>query len=85
MAQTLANAPFGAIFKDRHSENDAPVLARGPVAPGFWRQLLAALHETRQRQAEREIARFLHLSGPFTDQVERELERRIHNGQLRDI
>lgn len=85
MAQTLANAPFSAVFKDRRSENEAPVLKRPPAAPSFWQHMLAALHESRQRQAEREIERFLHLSGPFTDQVERELERRIHNGQLRDI
>ena len=85
MAQTFADAPRGAIFQDRRSENEAPVRARPPASPTFWQHLLSALHESRRRQAEREIARYLEAAGPFTDAVEREMERRIHTGGLRDI
>jgi hypothetical protein len=46
--------------------------------PGFWRKLLVAMHAARQRQAEREIALYLHsIGGKFTDEAEREIERRF--------
>ena len=46
--------------------------------PGFWRKLFAAMHAARQRQAEREIALYLHtIGGKFTDDAEREIERRF--------
>jgi hypothetical protein len=45
---------------------------------GLLRRLLDALMESRRRQADREIARFLAGSGgKFTDEVEREIERRF--------
>ena len=45
---------------------------------GFWRRVLGALQESRQRQADREIARYLHLhAGKITDEAEREIERRF--------
>jgi hypothetical protein len=45
---------------------------------GWFRQLLSALMESRQRQADREIARYLAGSGGrFTDETEREIERRF--------
>ena len=41
-------------------------------------QALAAMHAARQRQAEREIALYLHsIGGKFTDEAEREIERRF--------
>ena len=44
---------------------------------GFFSRLLAAMMLSRQRQAEREIASFLAASGgKFTDECEREMERR---------
>ena len=44
----------------------------------LWRRLLDAMMESRRRQADREIARFLANSGgKFTDEVEREIERRF--------
>ena len=53
---------------------DTPALPR----PGFFRRLLAAMGEARQRQAEREIANYLCASGgKFTDESEREIERRF--------
>ena len=46
--------------------------------PRFFRRLLAALVELRQRQADREIAMYLHsVGGKFTDEAEREIERRL--------
>jgi glyoxylase-like metal-dependent hydrolase (beta-lactamase superfamily II) len=46
--------------------------------PTFWSKLLAAMMASRQRQAEREIARYLRdHGGKFTDEAEREIERRF--------
>ena len=48
------------------------------VTPGFWRRLFNAMIEARQRQVDREIARYLRAcGGKFTDQAEREIEERI--------
>ena len=44
--------------------------------PGFFRWLADALMHSRQRQADREIARYLS-NGKFTDEAEREIERRF--------
>ena len=45
---------------------------------GLWRRFLDALMASRQRQADREIARYLHLhAGKLTDEAEREIERRF--------
>jgi hypothetical protein len=43
---------------------------------GFFRRLINAIFVSRQRQVEREIARYLQ-NGRFTDEVEREIERRF--------
>jgi hypothetical protein len=43
---------------------------------GFFRRLVNAIYVSRQRQVEREIARYLR-NGKFTDEVEREIERRF--------
>jgi hypothetical protein len=46
--------------------------------PTFWHKLLAAMMASRQRQAEREIARYLrNHGGRFSDEAEREIERRF--------
>ena len=44
--------------------------------PGFFRLLLNAMMQSRERHAEREIARYLG-NGKFTDEAEREIERRF--------
>ncbi len=52
--------------------------ARQPAKPGFFKRLLAAAMRAQQRRAEREIARYLAMSGlKFTDSTEREIERRL--------
>ena len=43
---------------------------------GFFRWLFEAMMQSRQRHAEREIARYLK-NGKFTDEAEREIERRF--------
>lgn len=44
--------------------------------PGFFRRFLTAMMAARQRQADREIERYL-LNSKFTDEAEREIERRF--------
>jgi hypothetical protein len=45
---------------------------------GFFARLLEAMAVSRQRDAEREIARYIAGSGgKFTDETEREIERRF--------
>jgi hypothetical protein len=48
-----------------------------PVRKSFWARLYGAIVESQQRRAEREIARFLATRGPLTDEVEREIMRRL--------
>ena len=46
--------------------------------PGLLRRIVAAMQEARLRQAEREIALYLTRNGgKFTDEAEREIERRF--------
>lgn len=46
----------------------------------LWRHILNSLVESRQRQADRDIARYLGgAGGKFTDEAEREIERRLLN------
>ena len=55
-------------------------LTRTPTrsGQGFFARLLAAMMASRQRQADREIARYLAgTGGRFTDETEREIERRF--------
>jgi hypothetical protein len=53
----------------------------GPTAarkPGFLHRLFVAAQEARMRQAEREIALYLtRTGGKFTDEAERQIERRF--------
>lgn len=58
----------------------APVKVATKVAPqrGFFGRLMDAMMAARMRQAEREIALYLdHTGGKFTDEAEREIERRF--------
>ena len=46
--------------------------------PSLFSRLIAAMMVARSRAAEREIARYLHgTGGKFTDEAEREIERRF--------
>ena len=49
--------------------------------PGFFKRVLKAMVEARQRQAEREIAQYLAMTGgKLTDDIERTIERRFLKG-----
>jgi precorrin-6x reductase len=48
-----------------------------PARKPFWTRVIAALAAQQQRRAEREIARYLATRGPLTDEVEREIMRRL--------
>jgi len=52
------------------------LIARTPAQtrPGFFRRFLDAMMRSRQRQADREIARYLE-THRFSDETEREIER----------
>ena len=68
-----------------HTAVATPALARDLASnpstrrssPGFFGRLFAAMHVARQRGAEREIALYLGTGGKFTDESEREIERRF--------
>jgi hypothetical protein len=56
------------------------VFTKNPAArkPSLFSRLIAAMMVARTRQAEREIARYLNgTGGKFTDEAEREIERRF--------
>jgi hypothetical protein len=70
IASSAAAQSAGALTKEK-----APPATRGPL-----RRLIDAVERANMRKAEREIARFL--GGPgakFTDESEREIERRLTN------
>lgn len=48
-----------------------------PAKLGLLRRIYDAIIEARQRQAEREVTRFLATHEKFTDQLEREMMRRL--------
>ena len=66
----MAYAP--STIATRNFLADTPIRIR----PGFFRWLATVMMESRSRQAEREIARYLG-NGKFTDETEREIERRF--------
>jgi len=64
----MAHAPSAVAQRDLIPA--APARTR----PGFFRRFLDAMMQSRQRQADREIERYLQNS-KFTDETEREIER----------
>jgi hypothetical protein len=65
----MAYVPYTSATRD--FVTDKPERKRG-----FFRRLANAIYVSRQRQVEREIARYLQ-NGKFTDEAEREIERRF--------
>jgi hypothetical protein len=64
----------------------APAKAAAKVAPqrGFFARVVDAMMAARMRQAEREIGLYLDRSGgKFTDDAEREIERRFLSSSSR--
>ncbi|HZP70422.1 MAG TPA: hypothetical protein VFB29_10805 [Pseudolabrys sp.] len=57
---------------------DTASTATPPARRGLLGRLYEAMIAPHQRQTEREIARYVrHIGGKFTDEAEREIERRI--------
>ncbi len=65
----MAYAPTTVASRD-FASNETPTKTR----PGLFRWLANAMMLSRQRQADREIARYLQ-NCKFTDESEREIER----------
>ena len=65
----MAFVPYTSATRD--FVTDKPERKRG-----LFRRLANAIFLSRQRLVEREIARYLH-NGKFTDETEREIERRF--------
>ena len=58
-------------------------LVRAPARPSLLARFTAAMMVSRQRQADREIARYMNLNGgKLTDSAEREIERRFLTGNF---
>jgi len=64
----MAHAPSAVAQRDLIPK--APARTR----PGFLRRFLEAMMQSRQRQADREIGRYLQ-THRFSDETEREIER----------
>jgi hypothetical protein len=61
---------------------ESPAVKRA-TGPGLFSRIYATLAAARMRQAEREIARYLYGNGgKFTDEAEREIERRFLSNNL---
>ena len=79
----LADTAFAGVASPssaRKVQNTTATARRDakPYQQNLLSRLLATLIEARQRQAEREVARYLATTGgKFTDQVEREIQRRL--------
>ena len=72
-----------AFFSHALSPTDALAARSGttPERNGFFARLLMAMMQSRQHQADREIAQYLaRCGGKLTDASEREIERRFLAG-----
>ena len=82
-AATFADTSFaGGVFQPSTFSPDTRAPSSRQRAQAYrqnpFSKLLALLIAARQRQAEREIARYIATTGgKFTDQVEREITRRL--------
>ena len=81
MANTHTALDFTAIPATKTAAKAAPKTA---THPGFFSRMFQVLTAARLRQAEREVARYLRdTGGKFTDEAEREIERRFLSHQSR--
>ena len=83
MATSSLAASRGGTFEKSTTKSITSETAsqRKPVAQtrrGFWQRFLDSIIEARQRQADREIARFVQSrGGKLTDETEREITSRF--------
>jgi hypothetical protein len=78
MTYAVHQRDFVPYFRDK-----APTTRSNPVAnkAGVLRRIFDAIIEPRQKQADRDIARFLARSGGrLTDDIEREMTRHLFTG-----
>ena len=72
---------YAAHHKDFGPPISAPQARDNPkpdAKAGFWRRLLKAVSNSRQRRADRELARFIQgRGGRLTDELERDLIRHM--------
>lgn len=81
MATTHTAADFTAIPATKPT---AKAAAPAATKPGFFSRMYQVMTAARLRQAEREVARYLaDTGGKFTDEAEREIERRFLSNQSR--
>jgi len=59
------------------ASHDVAFHGSAPAKTGFFRRLLTAIERANMRRAEREIAAHFAVDAKFTDEVEREIERRF--------
>jgi hypothetical protein len=85
MAATRTAHDFTAIPAPKTAAKAAPKAAAKPATtPGFFSRMFQVMTAARLRQAEREVARYLaDTGGKFTDEAEREIERRFLSNQSR--
>jgi len=74
LAKSSAKSPAKSLAK---SSAMTRVLAAVAPRRGFFTRFFDAIAEARMRQAEREIARYFAGGVKFTDEAEREIERRF--------
>lgn len=68
-------------YTDQELAATAPSVEQAPRKP-FWRRLYDSLIKSQQRRAENEIARYLASHGGLlTDDMEREIMRRMSGGR----
>jgi hypothetical protein len=78
----MAYTSSAPISREMLFANSAAVSKSSVDKPSFFGRVFAAMMVARTRQAEREIARYLNgTGGKFTDEAEREIERRFLSNQ----
>ena len=71
-----------AFIQSRAAVADPAAGRPGRAKRGFFARLLDAIAASRQRQADREIARFVELNGGrLTDDLEFRIEQRLLHGR----
>jgi hypothetical protein len=83
---TTVSDPRALAFTQTKVAPKGAPKAAAKTAPkrGVFTRLMDAMMMARQRQAEREVARYLaDTGGKFTDEAEREIERRFLSPQAR--
>lgn len=83
VAYTPTVAARDLVLTEPKTIKTAKTAARGKAGPGIFRRIFAVMQAARLRQAEREIALYLsETGGKFTDESEREIERRFLSTRL---